>query len=111
MEQKKLYKDVEHKKLSGVCAGLAEFFGIDVTLVRLGWVFISFFTSGLPGVVLYIICACVMEPKPANFQGNGTYNDVTDYSNPTYQQPQQPPYQQPQQPTYNPNDYQKPPQA
>ena len=36
MTDKKLYLS-EHKKLGGVCGGLAEFFGIDATLVRLGY--------------------------------------------------------------------------
>ena len=35
---KKLYKSNENKMIEGVCGGIAEFFGIDATLVRLGWV-------------------------------------------------------------------------
>lgn len=116
MEPKRLYKDVEHKKLSGVCAGIADYFAIDATLVRLAWLVLSFFSAGFPGLILYILCAIIMEPKPANYQGNGTYNNTYnqfngDYNNPTYNTPnQQPNHQQPQQPQYNPNDFQQPPQ-
>ena len=38
MDNKKLYKSNTDKKICGVCGGIAEFFGIDSTLVRLGWV-------------------------------------------------------------------------
>ena len=38
MDEKKLYKSSTDKKLAGVCGGLAEYFNIDSTLVRLGWV-------------------------------------------------------------------------
>ena len=35
---KRLYKSNENKMVDGVCGGIAEYFGIDPTLVRLGWV-------------------------------------------------------------------------
>lgn len=37
MNEKKLYKSSTDKKLAGVCGGIAEYFNIDSTLVRLGW--------------------------------------------------------------------------
>ena len=41
MNEKKLYKSSTDKKLAGVCGGIAEYFNIDSTLVRLGWVLFS----------------------------------------------------------------------
>ena len=58
---KKLYKSNE-KKLLGVCGGIAEYFEIDPTLVRLVWVIVAF-AFGV-GVLAYIIAAIVMPKKP-----------------------------------------------
>lgn len=60
--EKKLHKS-NNKKLAGVCAGFAEYFDIDPTLVRLLYVGLTLFTIGFPGLILYIICMFVM-PEP-----------------------------------------------
>ncbi|HZX47134.1 MAG TPA: PspC domain-containing protein [Clostridia bacterium] len=39
---KKLYRSQTDKMIAGVCGGIAEYFGIDSTLVRLGWVLFTF---------------------------------------------------------------------
>ena len=57
--EKKLRKSKD-KKLSGVCAGIAEYLGWDPTLVRLGWVLLSICSAAFPGLLAYIICALVM---------------------------------------------------
>ncbi len=59
---KKLYKSNTDKKIDGVCAGIAEYFGIDSTIVRLIWVIVALFAGS--GVLLYIIAALVMPRKP-----------------------------------------------
>lgn len=51
------------KCIGGVCAGIAEFLMLDPTLVRLGYAFLTLFTTGFPGLILYIVMAIVM-PKP-----------------------------------------------
>jgi len=61
MTEKKLYKS-RNKTISGVCGGIAEFFGIDPTLVRIAW--IVFVCLGGSGILAYIICACVMPCPP-----------------------------------------------
>ena len=61
-EKKRLYKDVANKKLAGVCAGLAKYFDIDVTLVRLAW--ILFVCLGGSGLLAYILAAWVMPEMP-----------------------------------------------
>ena len=58
---KKLYKS-NNKMLAGVCAGIAEYFNIDPTLVRLGWVL--FCILGGSGILAYIICALVIPKNP-----------------------------------------------
>lgn len=63
--QKKLYISDTDKKLCGVCGGIAEYFNIDSTLVRLAWVIVSL-CAGC-GLLAYIICAIVMPHKPAGY--------------------------------------------
>ncbi len=62
-KEKKLYKSTD-KKISGVCAGFAEFFGIDPTIVRVIYALVTFFTLGLVGVIVYAILAFVMPECP-----------------------------------------------
>ena len=62
MNEKKLYKSSTDKKLAGVCGGLAEYFNIDATLVRLGWV--VFGLLGGSGLLAYIIAAIIMPDRP-----------------------------------------------
>ena len=59
---KKLYKSNQNKIAAGVCGGIAEFFGIDPTLVRFGW--ILFCALGGSGILAYIIAAIVIPNKP-----------------------------------------------
>lgn len=58
---KKLYLSDTDKKLAGVCGGIAEYFDIDSTIVRLIWVF--FALMAFTGVIAYIICAAVIPHK------------------------------------------------
>ena len=62
MEGKKLYRSNTDKKLAGVCGGIAEYFNIDATLVRLGWVVFSLL--GGSGLLAYIIAALIMPERP-----------------------------------------------
>lgn len=55
---KKLHKSQVDRKLCGVCAGIAEYFNIDPTLVRLLWVIFTF--AGGAGILAYIIAAIIM---------------------------------------------------
>ena len=58
---KRIYKNREKKMLCGVCAGLAEYFDIDPTLVRVLWAVISL-GYGI-GLLAYIVCATVFPDK------------------------------------------------
>lgn len=55
---KKLYRSQTDKMIAGVCGGIAEYFGIDSTLVRLGWVLFTF--AGGSGILAYIIAWIIM---------------------------------------------------
>ena len=58
MNGKRLYKSRDNRMISGVCAGIAEYFGIDPTLVRLAWVVFSLL--GGSGLLAYIIAAIIV---------------------------------------------------
>lgn len=62
--KKRLYKSNTDKKLDGVCAGIAEYFGVDPTVIRLAWVL--FTCLGGSGILAYIICMIVFPEKPEN---------------------------------------------
>lgn len=60
--EKKLYRSDIDKKLCGVCGGIAEYFNIDSTIVRLLWVLATLFVGS--GIIAYIIAALVMPNRP-----------------------------------------------
>ncbi len=60
--EKRLYKSSKNKMIDGVCAGIAEYFHIDPTLVRLGLVLFS--AMGGAGILAYIIMMIVMPRNP-----------------------------------------------
>ena len=59
MSEKKLSRS-NNKMIGGVCAGIAEYLGLDPTIVRIGWVLLLFFAG--VGILLYLILWIVM-PK------------------------------------------------
>ena len=60
--QKKLYRSKSNRMIVGVCAGVAEYFNIDPTVVRVAWAIASIFAFA--GVIAYIVCAFVIPEKP-----------------------------------------------
>ncbi len=60
--KKRLYKSNKNKMINGVCGGLAEYFDIDPTLIRLGWVI--FCAMGGSGIIAYIIAAIIIPHNP-----------------------------------------------
>lgn len=62
MSVKKLYKNKRDAKLCGVCSGIADYFNIDPTIVRLAWVL--FFLAAGSGIIAYIIAALIMSDDP-----------------------------------------------
>lgn len=58
MNGKKLYRSNDQKMLAGVCGGIAEYFGVDPTLIRLAWVVFSLL--GGSGLLAYILAAIII---------------------------------------------------
>ncbi len=63
MTGKRLYKSRTERMIDGVCGGLAEFFGVDVTLVRITWVLLTLL--GGSGIILYLVAMFIIPVNPA----------------------------------------------
>jgi phage shock protein C len=64
MPEKKLYRSPQNRMISGVCAGIGEYFNVDPTIVRLAWVIFSLPMAGLGGLVAYIAAAYIIPEAP-----------------------------------------------
>ncbi|HRR10331.1 MAG TPA: PspC domain-containing protein [Rhodothermales bacterium] len=62
--KKTLFKSLTNKKIAGVCGGIAEYFNLDPTLVRIGFVASLFIFQFFPPFVLYWIMAAVLKNEP-----------------------------------------------
>lgn len=56
-----------NKKLCGVCGGIADYFNVDPTLIRLGVVLIALVTAVLPMLIVYFIVALIVPKAPDNY--------------------------------------------
>ena len=61
--EKKLYRNTNNKMIAGVCSGLAEYIGIDPTVVRLIWALIGLTGAG---ILAYLVAALIIPEKPSN---------------------------------------------
>jgi phage shock protein C len=68
-QEKKLTRSSSDKVVAGVLGGLAEYFGFDISLVRLVFVLAAIFSAAFPGLLVYIIMWIVIpvEDSP-NYQ-------------------------------------------
>ena len=64
METRRLYRSREDRMLSGVAGGIAEYFGVDPTLVRLALFFGLLFTTGPLAPLVYLILVWIIPKKP-----------------------------------------------
>ena len=62
IEPKKLYKSQDDRMISGICAGIAEYFEVDPTLVRVIWLVFS--VAGGAGVLAYIVAHFIVPERP-----------------------------------------------
>jgi phage shock protein C len=68
----KRLKRSNNKLIAGVCGGLAEYFGMDPTIVRVAYVLISVVSAAFPGILAYIILMFVMPPPDQTAGGAGS---------------------------------------
>lgn len=68
MNKKRLYRNPENAKLGGVCAGIAEYFDIEVWLVRLLVVSAFLFTAGFFVFIAYLVAYFTLDEMPENQQ-------------------------------------------
>ena len=68
-----MYRSRTDKKICGVCAGLAKYLNMDVTIMRLLVVLLTLFVGG--GLIAYIICALVMPEEPENVLEEASYQE------------------------------------
>jgi phage shock protein C len=59
---KKLYRSRTDRMLAGVCGGLADYFGVDATIVRI--LMVLFALAGGPGLILYIVLMLIIPEAP-----------------------------------------------
>lgn len=68
-KEKKLSRSTSDKVVAGVLGGVADYFGFDITLVRLLFVLAAIFSAAFPGLLIYIIMWIVMPVDTAsNYQ-------------------------------------------
>ena len=61
--KKKLYRSSENKILAGIIGGLGEYFDIDPTVLRLGWLLVFVFTGIFPGLLAYFVAILIVPKK------------------------------------------------
>lgn len=62
---RKLYRSRTDKKLLGVLGGVAKYFNIDATILRIIYVLLSIFVIGCP-IIIYLIAALIIPEEPEN---------------------------------------------
>jgi phage shock protein C len=62
--RRRLARSRSNRMIAGVCAGIADYFGLDVTLVRLGWAVLSIVPGAVIGGVLAYVLAWLVLPEP-----------------------------------------------
>ncbi len=73
--EKKLYKSNKNKMIDGVCGGIGEYFNIDPTLVRLGFVALCIFAGG--GLLAYIVALVIIPRAPEGYDPRATQKQTT----------------------------------
>jgi phage shock protein C len=74
---KKLMRSRVDKKIGGVCAGLAHYLDLDVSLVRILWFFITLACGVLPGVVAYVLGWIIIPEEPVALPVAASQQPVT----------------------------------
>jgi phage shock protein C len=77
MARRRLMRPKADRKIAGVCAGMAEYFDLDITLVRVLWLVVTFFTGIVFGLIGYVVCWIVMPDEPEHATVVRTSQQVT----------------------------------
>jgi phage shock protein C len=64
--RKKLYRSRKDRVFAGLCGGLADFFNVDATPIRLVWTLVVVFTGFAPGVLVYILAIFIVPQEPVH---------------------------------------------
>ena len=64
---KKLYRSKTQKMLAGVCGGIAEYFEMDVSIIRILWAIITIASAGF-GILIYILMIIIFPEAPESFE-------------------------------------------
>jgi phage shock protein PspC (stress-responsive transcriptional regulator) len=70
-----LYLSRRHRKIAGVCGGIAEWLGWDPTVVRVLYLLVSVLSAAFPGILVYLVLWLVVPRAPADLnphQDGGT---------------------------------------
>ena len=59
-QRRRLTRSRDHRLIAGVCGGIAAYFDIDSTIIRLAYVLLSIFSAAFPGIIVYIIAMFLM---------------------------------------------------
>ncbi|MGM5483514.1 MAG: PspC domain-containing protein [Nanobdellota archaeon] len=62
VKNKRLFRSKD-RMIAGVCGGIAEYFDVDPTVIRLLWVLITIFTGIFTGIIAYIIAWVIIPEK------------------------------------------------
>lgn len=76
--EKKLTRSKDKRILAGVMGGLGEFFGIDPTLLRLGYVILTVFSGFFPGIIGYILAVLIVPEEQTGSRVEPVAADDTD---------------------------------
>lgn len=68
MPKKTLYRDMKNGKIAGICAGLAEYFGIEIWIVRLLVISAFLFSAGFLIIIAYIAAYFILDEMPEHQQ-------------------------------------------
>jgi len=71
--KRRLHKNPDKAKLCGVCAGLAEYFDLEIWVVRLIAVSFFLFSGGGGAVIAYFVACFIMDPKPGSVSNKGCF--------------------------------------
>lgn len=63
---KKLRRSRKERMIAGVCGGLADYFSMDPTLVRILYILVSILSVAFPGILVYIILWLIIPEADAN---------------------------------------------